>query len=76
LTNERATTWPELILLAAELVHVDPSSLQLCQKEDLGLVAQRPSYSVLGSGRAALLPPLEEALARYIGEREQTLIEG
>lgn len=74
LTNNKATTWPALISKAAELAHVDASTLQVCGKDDLGLLAPRPSYSVLGSARAALMPPLDDALARYTSERERTML--
>jgi dTDP-4-dehydrorhamnose reductase len=75
LTNNEATTWPALISKAAELAHVDASTLQVCGKDDLGLLATRPSYSVLGSARAALMPRLDDALARYASERERTMLE-
>jgi hypothetical protein len=40
---------------------------------DLGFTAPRPLYSVLGSERGWLLPPLENALSRYLRERELPL---
>jgi dTDP-4-dehydrorhamnose reductase len=36
----------------------------------LQLAAPRPLYSVLASERGQLLPSLEEALTRYLNERE------
>jgi dTDP-4-dehydrorhamnose reductase len=36
---------------------------------ELALAAPRPRYSVLGSARGALLPPLDDALSRYLRHR-------
>ena len=68
LANSGALTWAELARRAAELAGLDASRVQGCPTSALGLAAPRPLYSVLGSERGAILPPLEESLVRYIGE--------
>ncbi|HEV3480679.1 MAG TPA: hypothetical protein VG144_14690 [Gaiellaceae bacterium] len=42
--------------------------LELRPSEELGLAAARPRYSALGSKRGLVLPPLEDALDRYVEE--------
>jgi dTDP-4-dehydrorhamnose reductase len=70
LANRDAITWVDLARQAAALAKLDPHSVEGCRAEELGLVAPRPRYSVLGSERGMLLPPLEDALARYLRECE------
>jgi dTDP-4-dehydrorhamnose reductase len=62
-------TWAELARRAAELAGLDPALVEGRPTAALGLAAPRPPYSVLGSARGVLLPPLEDALARYFEER-------
>jgi len=45
----------------ASLVQAQPGRL-------LGLGARRPTYSALASERGSLLPPLEDAVGRYLAE--------
>ena len=66
LANEGAVTWAELARQAAGLARVDASRLRPCSVRQLGLAAPRPSFSALASARSALLPPLEDALRRYV----------
>jgi dTDP-4-dehydrorhamnose reductase len=69
LANSGAVTWAELARLAAEMAGLDASGVKGCAMRALeGATAPRPAYSVLGSERGALLPSLNESLARYIGE--------
>jgi dTDP-4-dehydrorhamnose reductase len=70
LANPGAVTWAELARLAANLAALDASFIDARPTRDLGLNAPRPLYSVLGSERGLLLPPLENALSRYLRERE------
>ena len=49
---------------------MDTRRLEGRPSSELGLVAPRPPYSVLGSERGMLLDPLEEALERYFRDRE------
>jgi dTDP-4-dehydrorhamnose reductase len=74
LANPGAITWAELARLAANLASLDASFIEARPTKELGLIAPRPLYSVLGSERgASLLPPLENALSRYLHERETRL---
>jgi len=68
LANAGAVTWAELARRSAELARIDATPLVACSFEALGLPAERPAYSVLGSERGVLLPPLERSLARYAAE--------
>ena len=70
LTNDGATTWHAFARRAAELAGVDASALEARRGGDLGWVAPRPTYSVLGSERGWMLPGLDDALARFIRDRE------
>jgi dTDP-4-dehydrorhamnose reductase len=65
LSNAGAVTWATLVWRAAELAGIDPSPVQACRSEQLHFRAKRPTYSVLGSVRSSLMPPLEDALSRY-----------
>jgi dTDP-4-dehydrorhamnose reductase len=58
LANQGDVSWAELAELAGADVEAVPAA-------ELGWVAPRPPSSVLTSERGVLLPPLEDALARY-----------
>jgi dTDP-4-dehydrorhamnose reductase len=73
LANPGAVTWAELARLAANLAALDASLIEARPTVDLGFTAPRPLYSALGSERGWLLPPLENALSRYLRERELPL---
>jgi len=68
LANSGVVTWAEFARLAAECAGASVSRLEPSPVRSLGLAAPRPAYSVLGSERGRLLPPLENALARYLSE--------
>ncbi|WP_437281975.1 sugar nucleotide-binding protein [Sorangium sp. So ce375] len=70
LANRDATSWAELASRSAALARVSATRLVRCPSRALGLAAPRPRYSALGSGRGLLLPSLDDALARYVAERE------
>ncbi|WP_437686831.1 family 1 glycosylhydrolase [Sorangium sp. So ce176] len=70
LANRDAVTWAELVARAAALARVDTRHLVGCPSRALCLVAPRPRYSALGSRRGLLLPALDDALARYLAERD------
>lgn len=69
IANSGATTWYDLALKAAELAGVDPSALEARRAVDLGRVARRPVYSVLGSERGWMVPDLDDALIRFVRDR-------
>ena len=69
LANQGAVSWAELTRRAAARAGLDPALVEGRPTRELGLAAPRPRYSALGSERGALLPPLDDALARYLVER-------
>jgi dTDP-4-dehydrorhamnose reductase len=72
LANNGALSWAGLARQAAALAGLNAAQVIGQAGSTLGLVASRPAYSVLGSERGILLPPLEHALERYIRERTPT----
>jgi dTDP-4-dehydrorhamnose reductase len=70
LANKGAIAWADLARVAAKKAGVSVSSLIAVPSRELGLAAPRPSYSVLGSSRAELMPCLDSAISRYFSERE------
>lgn len=69
LTNGDVVTWMDLARQAAELAHLDASKVDGRPASALDLIARRPSYSALSSERGKLLPSLDDALVRYLQER-------
>jgi dTDP-4-dehydrorhamnose reductase len=70
LVNQGALTWAELARLVARCAGLEPNLIDDYPTHALKLTAPRPSYSALASERGTLLPPLEDALARYLRECE------
>ncbi len=71
LTNGTALTWSELAGKAALQAGIDSSRLEERRAADFHFQARRPYYSALGSKRGVLLPPLDNAIARYIDMRAE-----
>jgi dTDP-4-dehydrorhamnose reductase len=69
LANAGEITWEALARDAAALGGVSTATLAGVPVETLRLAARRPAYSALTSERAALMPPLDDALARYARAR-------
>ncbi|MDZ8026267.1 MAG: family 1 glycosylhydrolase [Nostoc sp. DedQUE11] len=69
LANKSAVAWADLARLAAKKAGVSVKSLISLPTQELGLVATRPAYSVLGSDRGELMPHLDCAISRYLEER-------
>jgi dTDP-4-dehydrorhamnose reductase len=65
LSNAGDVSWFELVSRAAATCGYDPQRVWRCRGADLGWVAPRPAYSVLGSERGQLLRPTEEALEQF-----------
>lgn len=61
-------TWSELARLAAITAGVSVSNLIPVPTRELGLIAPRPIYSVLGSSRGQIMPCLDSAISRYFDE--------
>jgi dTDP-4-dehydrorhamnose reductase len=70
LANEGATSWAELARLAARRAGLQANLVEARPTTSMKFAAPRPPYGVLASERGQLLPPLEDALARYLNERE------
>ena len=68
LATPGAVTWVELARRAAALAGVDAGRLEPRPTRELGLVAPRPLYTALASERGWPMPPLEDALGRYVRE--------
>jgi dTDP-4-dehydrorhamnose reductase len=67
--NPSAVTWEGLARRAAELAGIPDPAVVPEPLDAQQLPAPRPRYSVLGSERAVLAPPLDHALARYFRHR-------
>jgi dTDP-4-dehydrorhamnose reductase len=64
-----AVTWAELARAAAGAAGLDAGAVRARPWREFGWAAPRPAYSALGSERGVALPPLEEALTRYLRAR-------
>ncbi|WP_445633924.1 family 1 glycosylhydrolase [Nostoc sp. DSM 114161] len=69
LANKSAVAWADLARLAAKKAGVSVKSLVSLPTQELGWIATRPVYSVLGSDRGELMPHLDSAISRYLKER-------
>ncbi|HZG54480.1 MAG TPA: SDR family oxidoreductase, partial [Pyrinomonadaceae bacterium] len=70
LANEGALSWAELARLAARRAGLDANLVEARPAASLKFAAPRSPYGVLASERGQLLPSLEDALTRYLNERE------
>jgi len=71
LTNGQPVTWVELARRAAEAANVEHEGLILpASCADLGWRAPRPRYSAMDSGRGRVMPRLDDALRRWVEQRE------
>ena len=70
LANTGEISWAELAEKAADLAGISTRTLERCALDELDLSAPRPAYSALSSSRGILLCTLDQALSRYIEERE------
>jgi len=66
LSNNGSLTWSEFAYRIAEEFDLERSLIDSKPSEELGYIARRPSYSVLGSNKGQLLPSLDNALEQYI----------
>ncbi|HEY0435556.1 MAG TPA: NAD(P)-dependent oxidoreductase, partial [Phenylobacterium sp.] len=65
LANEGAVSWAEFARLIAEALSLDAQRVRPVHAASFGWPAQRPPFAALGTERGQVLPPLEDALARY-----------
>lgn len=70
LTNGAAMSWADLARQACAAAGVDDSRLEERTTGELGPRAARPRNSAMSSERGLLLPSFDDALARYLRERE------
>ncbi len=66
LSNGEALSWYELAQRACRLAGMDAEGLDACSSTAFDGQAAQPRFSALGSERGALLPTLDDALARYM----------
>jgi dTDP-4-dehydrorhamnose reductase len=65
LANEGAISWADFLRMGAGEAGLDSRQVLGCTGRDLGLRAQRPPFSALGSERGLLLPTLASSIHRY-----------
>jgi dTDP-4-dehydrorhamnose reductase len=68
LANDGAVSWAEFALRAAEAAGLPTRQVRAQPASAFNLRAPRPAFSALGSARAQLMPTLDAAIERYIGE--------
>jgi dTDP-4-dehydrorhamnose reductase len=73
LANAGAMTWAEIAQRVAESAGYHREAIAVCSNAALELAAARPPYSALTSERASLMRPIEEAIAAYFKERQQSI---
>jgi dTDP-4-dehydrorhamnose reductase len=66
LTNGDAVSWADLAARACAAARLDPKGIDAQPAASLGQPAARPVNSAMRSERGLLLPPLDDALARYV----------
>jgi dTDP-4-dehydrorhamnose reductase len=70
LTNGAAMSWADLARRACAAAGIDPAGLEERPAAELGMSAARPLNSALSSERGLILPSFDDALGRYLRERE------
>jgi dTDP-4-dehydrorhamnose reductase len=68
LANPGAVSWLEFGRLAATAAGLDADLIIGEPTHALGLTARRPRYSALTSERGSIMPPLTDAIVRYVAE--------
>lgn len=68
LANSGEVSWLDFAKEAARGAGFDPSRVIGRPLDSFELIAPRPLYSVLGSERGTLLPPLDKALSKFFDE--------
>ncbi|HEU0064436.1 MAG TPA: family 1 glycosylhydrolase [Flavisolibacter sp.] len=66
LANKGALSWCDLAFEIADRFDLDKNLIQAVSSSEMGYIAKRPAYSVLGSEKGHLLPTLETALNSYV----------
>jgi len=76
LANRGAVSWARLAAMAAEAARLPTSLIDAVDTAAMGHAARRPAWSALGSERGAVMPALEDALARYFDDIEPDALPG
>lgn len=71
LSNRGAVSWARFAQMAAEAASLDMRLVHPLPTGELGQTAPRPRYCALGSERHLLMPTLDDALCRYLGDCER-----
>jgi dTDP-4-dehydrorhamnose reductase len=66
LANQGAITHADFVRAIVRGASLPAELVQGVGAAEIGWLAPRPHYSVLGSGRGLLMPPLEQAIAHYL----------
>lgn len=74
LANQGFASWSDFAVMAARRCNLDTTLIDAVEGRELGQVAQRPCRVVLGSERGTIMPTLDDALARYLIEREPDVL--
>ena len=69
LSNAGGLSWAALAQRVAALAGFSPGMVHPVPTHTMGWAARRPRYAVLASERGAIMPSLEDALARYLHDR-------
>jgi dTDP-4-dehydrorhamnose reductase len=73
LANQGSITWADFAYETANRFGLDNSFINAIPVQDLSYPAKRPRFSVLGSEKGHLLPPLEDAMQRFFDETHKQL---
>ena len=73
LSNTGAVTWAAFAERLADLMGLCAEFVDTVPTQMLGYIARRPRYAALASERGAVMPPLEDALIRYL---QDTTLDG
>ena len=73
LANHGALSWTALARRIVSEMGLETDLVEEVAPEELGRVAVRPRYSVLGSERGSPMPTLDDSLTRLLRERERVL---
>jgi dTDP-4-dehydrorhamnose reductase len=73
LSNAGETTWASFAQSAANEAGLNIGLIDAWPTKAFNYIAPRPAYSVLTSERGQLLPPLEDAIKRYVRDCEVSL---
>lgn len=65
LANVGAVSWAEFARRVAVALDLDPGLVKGVAAKSFGWPARRPAYAALGTARGGMMPPLENAIARY-----------